>query len=358
MEAGVEVTVNQLGKAKELQNRTGRILLGIAVLVFLVGLGFWIKQFTTGFGGYSAQYAWGLFIAAFFTAAAGGAGVLILGSIIHFFSKPGGNYLKLYYMGAFALFVTAGFFIMADLGAPLNVFKLVFTSNFAAPMIADFWLMVACALVSLFMVFLKGEKRILSLVGLICALALIIVQSWLISSTNIQQLWGITMGAGSAFLQVAILAFALLLLIGQETKNGKLALAAVLLFFLAVSLTDLVTGLSVSGRLGLQWLAVSKSIVFWLGIILGVVAPLLLLLANLAANYKSSSVVVSILSILGVFLTKLSYVWCSQAVPAIDAGPLTSPSFHLEEIIIVLGFTAVGVIIYQCLKLYKGGTQL
>jgi hypothetical protein len=351
MDAGTGVVVKT-----NLEKNPNKVFFGVVGIILLLGFGFWIKQFTVGFSGYSAQYAWGLFIAAFFTAVAGGAGAMILGSITIAMDMMDQKMSRQYYMAALAMFIMAGCFIVADLGSPLNIFKLVFTSNIRAPMVADFWLLAACVLVCILMLFLKGQKKILSLVGLLCAFALLLVESWLVSSSNAQQLWGITMGAGTAFIQVAIMAFALLMLIGQEARYVKIALIFTLLFFLAVSLTDLIVGLSVGGRLGLQWLAVFKSGFFWAGIILGTIIPLLILIMSQKVD-KSSSKVIPVLAMLGVLLTKLSYVWCSQAVPAIEVRSLTSPGLHFEEVIIVLGFTALGILVYHGLNLCKGGAQ-
>ncbi|MFA6809415.1 MAG: NrfD/PsrC family molybdoenzyme membrane anchor subunit [Eubacteriales bacterium] len=333
---------------------TNKTFLGVMGILFILGFGFWIKQITCGFSGYSAQYAWGLYIAAFFTAVAGGAGAMILASITTVVKVMDEKKSRQFYTAAIAMFVMAGFFILADLGSPLNIFKLIFTTNASAPMVFDFWLLMICVVICLLMVFLKGNVKVLSLIGLACAIALLMVESWLVASSNVQQLWGITMGAGTAFIQVAIMAFALLLLIGQEDKYVKYGLMITLIMFLVVSLTDLVSGISDIGHLGLQWSTVSGSGLFWIGVIFGVVAPLFMLfkIKNIGSFHI---IILSVLSMLGVLFTKLSYVWSSQAIPAIDTGILTKPSLHLEEVIIVIGFTALGSIIYTGLNALKGG---
>lgn len=349
MGASTEIVVNT-----NLEKKNNKAFLAVIGLVFLLGFGFWIKQLISGFSGYSAQYAWGLYIATFFTAVAGGAGAMILGSIAIAMDLMDEKKSRQYYITAIAMFVMAGFSILADLGSPLNIIKLVFTSNIGAPMVSDFWLLIACVVICLLMVFLTGQKKALSVVGLLCALALLLVESWLVSSANVQQLWGITMGAGTAFIQVAIMALALLMLIGQGPKYVNFALILTLLVFLAVSLTDLIAGLSDGGRLGLQWTALSKSGLFWVGIVLGTIVPLLILIAGSKVD-KASSSIIPILAILGVLFTKLSYIWSSQAVPAIEIGKLSSAGLHFEEVIIVLGFTALGLLVYYGLNASKGG---
>ncbi|KUO63818.1 MAG: hypothetical protein APF84_14440 [Gracilibacter sp. BRH_c7a] len=349
MSAGTEVVV----KTNVEKNTDKTFLMAIGV-VFLVGLGFWIKQIMGGFSGYSAQYAWGLYIAAFFTAVAGGAGVMILAAITNIMNIIDERKSRQFYMAAVAMFVMAGFFILADLGAPLNIFKLVFTTNMSAPMVLDFWLLMACVVICIISVFLKGQSKNLSIVGLVLAFVLLVVEAWLIASGNAQQLWGITMGGGIAFIQVAIMSFSLLMLIGQDAKYVKLGLVFGLLIFLGVSLTDLLAGLSDGGRLGLQWAAVANSYVFWIGIVVGAIAPLVLLL-KAKELVKNSRIVISALAMLGVLFTKLSYVWSSQAVPAIDIGANSAAGFHLEEIIVVIGFTALGILVYYGLNARKGG---
>lgn len=349
MSAGTEVVVKT-----NLEKNTDKTFMMVISVIFLVGLGFWIKQITGGFGGYSAQYAWGLYIAAFFTAVAGGAGAMILVAIANIMNVIDERKSRQFYMAAVAMFVMAGFFILADLGAPLNIFKLVFTSNLSAPMVLDFWLLMACVVICLLGVFLKGKVKNLSIAGLVLAFALLVVEAWLIASGNAQQLWGITMGGGTAFVQVAVMAFALLMLIGLDAKYVRFGLLFALIIFLGVSLTDLMAGLSDGGRLGLQWTAVVNSSVFWTGIVLGALAPLVLLLKAKEIS-KNSRIIISVLAMLGVLFTKLSYVWSSQAVPTIDTGTLTKASFHLEEVIIVIGFTALGLLVYYGLNTRKGG---
>lgn len=336
------------------ERNPGKAFMAVIGIVFLLGFGFWIKQVMAGSSNFTTQYAWGLYIAAFFTAAAGGAGAMILASLAINMNLLAEEKIRKYYKAAVAMFVMAGFFIMADLGSPLNVFNLVFTTNVSAPMVWDFWLLAACVVVCLLMVFLNGQKKALSLIGLVSALGLLIVESWLIASSSVQELWGVTMGAGTAYIQVAVMAFALLMLIGQQGKYVRYGLSIALLLFLAVSLTDLVAGLSDGGRLGLQWAVVSKSAVFWTGIILGVIVPLSLLKA-VKSSGSLNSLAAPVLAMLGVLFTKLSYIWSSQAVPAIDQLSSDKAGFHLEEVIIVLGFTALGIIVFYALNVRKGG---
>ena len=349
MSAGTEVVVKT-----NVENNTNKTFILIFGIIFLIGFGFWIKQVTGGLSGYSAQYAWGLYIAAFFTAVAGGAGAMILAAIANIMKIIDERKSRQFYMVAVAMFVMAGFFILADLGAPLNILKLVFTSNVSAPMVLDFWLLMACVVICLLGVFLKGMSKNLSIVGLVFAFVLLVVESWLIASGNAQQLWGITMGGGTAFVQVAVMAFALLMLIGLDADYVKFGLVFGLILFLGVSLTDLLAGLSDGGRLGLQWAAVANSGVFWTGIVLGVIVPLLMIF-TVKKDGKLSSIGIPVLAMLGVLLTKLSYVWSSQAVPAIDTGTLAAAGFHLEEVIVVIGFTALGLLVYYGLNTRKGG---
>lgn len=349
MGAGTEVVVNSNTKGS-----TNKAFLAVIGIIFLLGFGFWIKQITVGFSGYSAQYAWGLYIAAFFTAVAGGAGTMIVASIAKVMDMMEESKSKQYYTAAIAMFVMAGFFILADLGSPLNIFKLIFTSNGRAPMVLDFWLLMACVVICLLAVFLGGEKKTLSLVGLVSAVLLLSVESWLVTSANVQELWGSAMGAGPAFIQAAIMAFALLLILDQNSKYVKMGLTFALFLFLAVSLTDLMAGLADKGHLGLQWAEVSGSVLFWTGVVLGAIVPLVVLMNNNNIG-KFSAVVVSLLAILGVLLTKQSYIWSAQAVPAIDGGVTTAAVIHMEEVIIVVGFTALGILVYYALNKRKGG---
>lgn len=349
MDAGAEVVVN-----RNLGENTNKTFLGVIGILFLLGFVFWIKQITTGFSGYSTQYAWGLYIAAFFMAVAGGAGAMIIAAVANTTKMMDDLISRQYYKAALSMFVMAGFFILADLGAPFNLFKLVFTTNISAPMVMDFWLLVACVIICCLAIFAKSFSRVLSYLGLILAVILLGAESWLVSSAHVQNLWGITMGGGSAFIQVGIMAFALLLLIGQNGKYVRYGLFLSLLLFLAISLTDLFVGMVNGSRLGMQWTAVSQSGLFWTGTVLGIIIPLLMLLMK-ADKFPSAAI--PILAMLGVLLTKWSYIWSSQSIPGIDMIAPVQAAFHPEEIMIVIGFIALGVLVYYGLNARKGGAN-
>jgi len=114
------------------------------------------------------------------------------------------------------------------------------------------------------------------------------------------------MGGGTALIQVGIMAFALLLLIGQDEKFVKVGLLISLLLSLVVSLTDLLAGLADAGRLGMQWAAVAGSGVFWAGMVLGILVPVIMLMAKNPTVL--SSVAIPVLAMTGVLLTKLGYI--------------------------------------------------
>lgn len=350
MSTGTEVVVKtDSGK------NAGKTFLIVCGVLFVLGFGLWIKQVTGGSGGYSAQYAWGLYIAAFFTAVAGGAGAMILGAIVKWMNLLDDGKSRRFYSAAIAMFIMAGFFILADLGAPLNILKLVLTSNASAPMVFDFWLLLACVVLCLLAVFYKGRTKNIALAGLILAVILLGAESWLVASAAVQQLWGITMGGGTAFIQAGIMSFALLMLTGQDAKFARVGLVIAMILSLVVSLTDLLAGLGDAGRLGMQWTAVAGSGVFWAGMVLGILVPVIMLVVKNPTGISTATV--PVLAMISVLLTKLGYIWSSQSVPGIEQIAAGAPHFNIEEAVIVIGFISLGILVYLGLNAGKGGAQ-
>lgn len=322
------------------------VLIGAAVL-FIAAVIVWIRQVMLGMDAYSDQYAWGVYVAAFFTAAAAGLGVLILAGILQVRKGAGISSIRLMYLAAAACFVVAGLVIMADLGSPEIIMRLVSGGQFAAPMVWDFWVLALCFIVAVIGCLTRQPKAIVGILAIASGLLLLFVESWLAVASEAQQLWSLTLGGPVAVVQAAVLAFAVALLIAPQHERRLLSggLAA-LLAFAVIGGLDMAVGLLGEGRLATQWQEVARSPLFWLGaVVLGVLIPALLLLVK-----KEQSVTVvkgaACLMILGVLSAKWSYIWAAQAVPVLHGLPAASPAVHPAEIIVTIGFTALGVMIY------------
>jgi Ni/Fe-hydrogenase subunit HybB-like protein len=309
----------------------------VAGLLFLAGLACWIAQLVSG-AHYSEQYAWGVYLAGFFAAVGTGAGAMLTAFL---FAGKDLRPAPLYRVG-FAAFVTAGFVIMADLGSPFNIFSLVFTSNVGAPMVLDFWLLVICAAVCLLGSFGSfGAGRAFAALGVLAAFILLGVEAWLIAMSSVQQLWSVSMGAAPSVLQAVTAGLAVALIVGPGDSQPVSRTFCVLLFLLlAANLIDVIAGRGVNGNLGLQWQALCASGVFWLGLAAGVALPLLLI-------WRGLSVYAGVTALFGIFCTKLAYLWAGASTPGLDVFTSTAPALVFTEVIVVIGFSALGVLVYQ-----------
>ncbi len=314
----------------------------IALILFIIGLVCWGSQLSSGFETYSKQYAWGVYLAGFFSAVAAGSGAMLTGCLV---SLKGAKPTRLYLAGL-ASFVAAGFIIMADLGSPFNIFSLIFTSNLSAPMVMDFWLLALSAIFCLIGAFTGYVRKSgFAIIGLILAIALLGAEAWLIAMSAVQQLWSISMGATPAIIQALAAGFALILLVKPGEKGmARNGLAAMLAIFLASNLIDVLAGKNVNGLLGAQWQALLPSGVFWLGLLVGVLVPLALCLA------KSLDFIAGVTALFGVFCAKLAYLWSGAALPGLDIFGEATPSLSFTELLVIVGFIGLSVLFYQLLK--------
>ena len=314
----------------------------ISLILFIIGLVCWGNQLSGGFAFYSKQYAWGVYLSGFFAAVAAGSGAMFAACLS---SLKGAKPARLYLAGL-AAFVSAGFIIMADLGSPFNIFSLVFTSNFGAPMVMDFWLLALSALFCLIgALSAYGKNTGFAVIGVILALILLGAEAWLIGMSVVQQLWSISMGATPAIIQALVAGFALVLIVKAGDKDfGRCGLAAMLGIFLASSLIDVLAGRNINGMLGAQWQALLCSGVFWLGLIVGVIIPLILCLL------KKADFVAGLTALFGIFCMKLAYLWSGAALPGLDIFKEATPDFDFFELLVIIGFIGLSVLLYQLLK--------
>ena len=315
----------------------------IALILFIVGLVFWGMQLSSGFAAYSNQYAWGVYLAGFFAAVAAGSGAMLAGCVASF---KGAKSARLYLAGL-AAFVAAGFMILADLGSPLNIFKLVFTTNFGAPMVLDFWLLVLCAIFCIIgSLSDAGKNAVFAVIGMILAFALLAAEAWLIGMSAVQHLWSVSMGAAPAIIQALMAGFALALILGVGEKTlTRNALAAAVTIFLASNLIDVLTGGKFNGTLGLQWQALFSSYIFWLGLILGAIIPLIF------CFFKKFDSISGISALCGIFCAKLAYLWSGASMPGLDIFEKAAPTLDYTELLVVAGFVGLSVLLYNLLKI-------
>lgn len=335
----------------------GNAGLWIAGALFVIGLGLWIWQVTAGTLAYHAQYAWGIYIPAFFTIAAMAMGTLIIAGIGSWTDGKLGLDVRKMYIAAIGFLVAAGFIITADLGRPLEVLRVMISGGITVPIFWDFWVLLACLVVSVIGAANIGSKRAVGTISIIAGLALLFVESWLAASSGVQELWASTIGGSTALAQVVALGLACVLLVngkGASTPIRWATVASLVLVALMVFL-NMVVGSAGTGRLAQMWAAVTASPWFWIGIVLGIVAPVVFLFLK-GQKPEWMDILVGGLIIFGAFCMKLCFIVSSQYVPAIDALSVTSPETPIVEVVVTIGFAALGYIVYKLgIKIVKEG---
>ncbi len=323
----------------------------IAGILLAIGAVFLVLQLINGFSGYVGHYAWGLYIACFFAAAAGGAGVLIIAGVAQLLKQITPQEAAKLYFAALALFITAGVLIVADLGSPLAIIYMLLSPNLAAPMNFDALLLVI-AVVFAFVAARKNLKAeqgspVLAGVGIAVASVLLFVESWLLAISVRQDIWAVMMGAGPALIQALVIALAIAILCTGKTGVWMKALVISALALLVVESIDLFAGVGNQNHLGTQMSLLIGSVSFWIAM----VGLLAVALAGILAKDKMVPKAMSIVALLAVTLMKLSILWAGQAAPALEQISYSGQA-HLpvSEILIVVGIVALGFLAYGLLS--------
>lgn len=328
----------------------------VAACLFIVGLIFLIKQIATGFDGYLQQYPWGMYIGLFFTAAGGGAGLLIVIGFGLLNDVIGIPQAKKLYTLALAMLITAGCLIFADLGYPGAILNMITSPNLTAPMNADALALFAAIIVSvlavLFMQANGTNKKGYAAAGMIIGFILLAVESWLVVASVRQDIWAVMLGAGPALLQALTIGIAAVLCFADHNarywRNGLLM---ALLLLLAVQFIDLLAGLGNQNHLGAQMGMLARSYTFWLATVGMVLA---LLIGVLAAGKKPESIwhkSMAFLVIFSIAMAKLAVIWAGQSVAALSQLEfMQKPHLAVTELLVVVGMIGLGILIYELIN--------
>jgi molybdopterin-containing oxidoreductase family membrane subunit len=339
---------------------TSWVVSGILVLAGIAGV---VVQWTQGMEvtGLNAQIVWGLYIAGFFTAMASGAGLLTLVSVGEYMAiVPRGERVKLLAL-SIASFFAAAVLILVDIGAPLQAWRLITTFRFDTMETLDFWLLVVAGVVALvYLLIARNETgtstatKTLGIVGIIAAIALVVVESLMLGQQAAHPLWGgLTMFTFLLSAMIAGLGFALIVLTGkgEVTKSLTNWLTIGLVASVVVVFSEVVTGL-VSGNPRLNeeigsLLGGGASPYFWIHVVVGLVLPLILLLS---ASTRTKVVLIGVLILLGVLAEKMWILVAGQEKPWL-AIPVESYFPTWVEFLVLIGVIGLGALAYNVLRL-------
>lgn len=337
----------------------------VLIVLTLIGLGAWIYQLVSGMQVTSLgqQVVWGLYIAAFFTSAAIGAGLLALVGLSEFQPIVAlANRAKLLAI-ALASFIITALLVLVDIGNPLQAWRLITAFRFNAMMTWDFWALLAAGVVALVYLLAVRQsakaQKVLGVLGILAAFALVLIEGLMLAETAARPMWGgMTLFAFLLGAVIAGLAMALWVL-GKKAPaklSSWLGVALVISFFIV--LAEIIAGLATASPRTLDetrnLLVGGASPFFWMHVLLGLLLPIGLIAF---AKGKAWAGWIAGLALLGVLAEKLWLLAAGQAEPWLPLGKADyMPNW--VEFLVVIGMIAFGWLIYQlAVILFKVDTK-
>jgi molybdopterin-containing oxidoreductase family membrane subunit len=321
----------------------------VAILLAMAGIGVWVYQLIVGMQatGLSQQIVWGLYISAFFTAVGAGAALLALTGVSEFVPlfqvTNGARNLCL----ALSSFIIGALLIALDVGNPLNIWRVMTAFQLSSWMTWDFWLLVIAGVVALVYLLAAQNNRaqkVLGILGILAGIAVVVVEGWMLSSQAARPMWGSGMTVASFLLGAAIAGLSIALIAGLGGESVPFWLKVALGLSLVLVLVEVLSSLVGSGEEAGLILTGFISPAFWLQVIVGLLAPIVLLVL------KKFGWLAGILALFGVLTEKVWVLAAGTSIPWMP-GPQGIYSPSLVEIVAVIGMIAIGVLIYRLLIL-------
>lgn len=338
-------------------NDYSMFLWGLFIALALAGLGAWIYQVATGLQvtGLGQQVVWGMYIAAFFTTAAVGTGLLGLVGLSEFTPIVSLALRAKLLAITLASFIVTALLVIVDIGNPFQAWRLITAFRFNATMTWDFWALVITGVITFvyLLVVRKSEKRqkVLGVLGILAAFTLVIIEGVMLAESSARPMWGsLTI---FAFLIGAIVAglSAALWALGRGHNLTRWLGAALLLSFFIV-LVEVITGLTKDSPRTVaetsNLLFGAPSIFFWIHVVLGILLPITLMLFE---SRKAWAGWIAGLALLGVLAEKLWMLAAGQAEPWLALGTANyKPTW--VEFLVVIGMLAFGWLFYRLVAHY------
>jgi molybdopterin-containing oxidoreductase family membrane subunit len=343
-----------------IETRRGGSTVGLVLsgLLALAGIAAWVYQILQGMRvtGLGQQVVWGLYIASFFTAVGCGASLLGLVGLSEYTPLLREGVRRPALSLALAAFVTAGLLITMDVGNPLQLWRIIMGMQFSSMMVWDFWLLVLAGLVSLIYLLQVGGElpmRGLGLLGILAALAVVVVEGWMLSVLAARPLWGGGLTLVNFLLGAAIAGISLAMMAGFARERLSSGLGYALGLSLILLLAEVLTGLlSREPRSAAEvhlLLTGSPSLAFWFHLVVGLLIPIALLRTG-------SLGAAGVLALLGVLAEKVWLLAAGQAVPFL-ALPQGSYYPTWVEFLAVIGAIAIGVLVYRVVERIAPGVE-
>ena len=329
-------------------------LIGFGVLV-VVGIAAWVVQLTQGFAvlGVTATVSWGVYIAAFFTLAGTGSGLIILAAAADLgWRATLQGQRRMLLTAAVGCFIAAGFMILMDIGRPDRVLNMVFLPNFGSMFVWDFYALALSVVLALVYLYLGPVGKWLPWAAGIVAAAVVVVEAWILASSAGTVLWHSSLVPVIFLVEGLVTALALIVLARNKAAAEARLLAVLLISLVVLSLIELFT-LTNAGDPDLVegvelMLSGSLAVVYWGQLLLGLALPFVLLVW-FGAN-RTAVMAAAVLAIVGVFVAKLVLLVAGQALPFMGAQASYVPS--LVELAAVLGMVGLAGLVYLLVNRY------
>ena len=344
------------------KNNTKSLSVVMWVMLLVVGLGgvavAWGLQLMRGMGvtGLNQQVVWGVYIAGFFIAMGAGAFLLLMAGVSEFSEV----FLPLAYrkkaiLLALSSIVIGGVFITMDVGAPINLWRIVTAGRFSSMMTWDFFALMLTGILALIYLFVSWKEetstnttKTVGVFTMIGSVALVVVEGWMLAIMAAHPLWkgGLTV---LSFVLIGFTSGIAIAMIAWPELISKLKswLQISLWVGLALVFAEVLTSMLESSvrpypEISLS-LSGSASPMFWLYLLAGVLVPLGILIVQESPNWLR---VAAALAFLGAFVEKLWLLSAGQALPWLDI-PQEAYFPAWIEYLGILGCIALGILIYQ-----------
>lgn len=311
----------------------------VAICLGIFGL---VQQYSWAEGATSiSMYVpWGLYITLFLTFEAIGAGALLFAALGRKAAKA--VRVKLSVVGIVAS-AMAGLSIMPDLGHPLTSWRLFFAPNAASPLMLDVWLMCATLIFGvLLFVGLRWNKGGLEKVGAagsaIFAALFVLGTAIMFASLPGKLGWESTSEYGIAIVQMLAAGASVAMILKFKAENSSFDTAKFTIIVLAINaLFLLAEGMLLAYRDDFALMAFQAVLfgqyapVFWAGVIIGIVAPIVLF--AMKQNAIASWCVLA-----GLVLSKFAFVVRGSVYPTYSemasnvSIPLLAPAYGPQTV--------------------------
>lgn len=357
-----------------IKTKTGTVWIWVLGLIALVGFGMWIRQLILGLAvtGMNNYVSWGLYIITFAFMVGLSAGGLIVSSLAYILKL---EHLKqmapVGIVAAVACVVGAGAMILVDVGHPERVLNILLGGRLTSPIKWDFFILAVYLVVGLFELYVMLSKKwlnrtlaarehalnILAWIGFPVAILVHSITAWIFGLQIGRPFWNTALMAPIFLSSAVVSGVGLLLLVafigdkyklpipGLDEQNRtfltKLLSSFILLdaFFLFCDLfTSVYAGGTAEASTAAKLLTGNMAPLFWLEIILGVVAPFLILVMTKTKRSMGWQAVAGVLVMVGVFLKRINIILPNLLqlnvpyAPGVSTGRFsTSSPFHIAD---------------------------